>query len=156
MPAAPAAPQDDVTFMRRALALGRRARGTTGDNPAVGAVVVQGGRVVGEGFTQPPTQPHAEVMALRDADARGEDVRGATLYSTVEPCCFHGRTPPCTQAILARGIARVVVGIRDPHARVNGRGVQELRAAGVQVTEDVLADEARQDLAAWLATFPRP
>ena len=151
-PAAPDAQQDEA-LMRRALALGRRARGTTGDNPAVGAVVVQGGRVVGEGFTQPPTQPHAEVMALRDAEARGEDLRGATLYSTVEPCCFHGRTPPCTQAILSRGVARVVLGIRDPHPRVNGRGVEELRAAGVQVTEGVLADEAREDLAPWLAGF---
>ncbi len=141
--------------MRRAIALGQRARGTTGDNPAVGAVLVREGGVVGEGHTQPPSEPHAEVMALRDAQARGESVAGATLYTTVEPCCFHGRTPACTGAILGRGITRVVVGIRDPHPRVDGQGIAELRAAGIRVTEGVLADEVRTALSPWLSRFPQ-
>jgi diaminohydroxyphosphoribosylaminopyrimidine deaminase/5-amino-6-(5-phosphoribosylamino)uracil reductase len=140
--------------MRRAIALGQQAQGMTGDNPAVGAVLVRDARVLGEGHTQPPHQPHAEVMALRDAEARGESTVGATLYTTVEPCCFHGRTPACTGAILGRGIARVVVGIRDPHPRVDGRGIAELRAAGISVSEDILADEVRAALAGWLAHFP--
>ncbi len=121
-----------------ALALARIARGWTAPNPAVGAVLVHGDRVVGRGFTQPVGEHHAEVMALRDALDRGETVRGATLYVTLEPCCHHGRTPPCTEAILAAGIARVVVGAVDPFPPMQGKSIALLRAAGVVVD---LADD---------------
>lgn len=126
--------------MDRALALARIALGWTSPNPAVGAVILRDGEVVGEGFTQPVGGHHAEVMALRDAAARGADVRGATLVVTLEPCCHHGRTPPCTEAILAAGIGNVVVGVVDPFPPMRGRSIAALRAAGVDVE---LADDPR-------------
>lgn len=125
--------------MARAVALARRALGRTSPNPAVGAVIVKGGRVVGEGWTRPVGGPHAEVVALRRARARA---RGATLYVTLEPCAHYGRTPPCIDAVIAGGIARVVVGVGDPNPRVRGRGLRALRAAGIEVTTGVLAAEA--------------
>ena len=108
--------------MRRALDLARTVMYTTAPNPRVGCVIVRDGRVLGEGATQPPGGPHAEVCALRDAQARGETVAGATLYVTLEPCSHHGRTPPCVDAVLAAAPARVVVAIGDPNPLVNGRG----------------------------------
>ncbi|WP_257448213.1 bifunctional diaminohydroxyphosphoribosylaminopyrimidine deaminase/5-amino-6-(5-phosphoribosylamino)uracil reductase RibD [Archangium lipolyticum] len=143
----------DEAWMRLAIELGEQARGHTGDNPYVGCVIVVDGRVVGSGYTQPPYQPHAEASAFLDAERRGHEVRGGTLYTTVEPCCFFGRTPPCAQAIIDRGLARVVVGIRDPHPRVNGQGIAQLRAAGIEVTEHVCREEVRAYLAGWLAAF---
>lgn len=131
----------DQEYMRRALRLASRARGRTAPNPMVGAVVVSRGRIVGEGWHRRPGEPHAEVLALRQA---GEAARGATLYVNLEPCCHHGRTPPCTEAILAAGIRCVVTAIRDPFPRVNGGGHEALRAAGVEVIRDVLAREARE------------
>jgi diaminohydroxyphosphoribosylaminopyrimidine deaminase/5-amino-6-(5-phosphoribosylamino)uracil reductase len=122
----------------RALELARVARGWTSPNPAVGAVIARGDRVLGEGFTQPVGGHHAEVMALRGAAARGEDVRGATMYVTLEPCCHHGRTPPCTEAILAAGIGSVVVGVVDPFPAMQGKAIAALRSAGVEVA---LADD---------------
>ena len=116
--------------MRRALALARKALGTTSPNPAVGAVVVKDGVTLGEGHTLPPGQSHAEIVALGKAGTRAED---ASLYVTLEPCCVQGRTPPCTETILAAGIGEVHVAARDPNPRVDGRGVVELRAAGVRV-----------------------
>lgn len=116
--------------MRRALALAARAAGRTSPNPMVGAVLVRDGQVVGEGYHHRAGEPHAEVLALRQAGARA---RGATAYVTLEPCCHQGRTPPCTDALLAAGVARVVVALQDPDARVAGRGVAQLRAAGVAV-----------------------
>jgi diaminohydroxyphosphoribosylaminopyrimidine deaminase / 5-amino-6-(5-phosphoribosylamino)uracil reductase len=125
--------------MARAIALARKALGRTSPNPAVGAVIVKRGRVVGEGWTRPVGGPHAEVVALKRAGARA---RGATLYVTLEPCSHHGRTPPCADAVIAAGIARVVVGVGDPNPRVGGRGLRALARAGISVTTGVLAAEA--------------
>lgn len=135
--------------MARAAALAYRALGRTSPNPAVGAVIVRGGRVAGEGWTRPVGGPHAEVVALRRAGARA---RGATLYVTLEPCAHHGRTPPCIDAVIAAGIARVVVGVGDPNPRVRGRGFRALRAAGIDVTTDVLADEVGA-VSAWFRHY---
>lgn len=127
--------------MKRALELARRALGSVSPNPAVGAVLVKGGRIIGEGFTQPPGGPHAEVVALREA---GDSARGAIMYVTLEPCCHQGRTPPCTQAILAAGVREVRVSHLDPDPHVSGGGEAELRAAGVTVVVGEGEEEARR------------
>lgn len=134
-------PEDDVRHMRHALALGARGLGRTWPNPAVGCVVVQGGRILGRGWTQPGGRPHAEVMALRQA---GSQAAGATAYVTLEPCAHHGKTPPCAEALLASGVRRVVTALTDPDPRVAGRGHAMLRTAGVEVTEGVLSEDARR------------
>lgn len=123
----------DAHWMGRALALARGVLGRTAPNPAVGAVLVREGQVLGEGATCPPGGDHAEVVALRSAREAGHDPRGATLYVTLEPCCHHGRTPPCTEAILHAGVARVVVGTLDPFPAMQGRGLARLREGGVEV-----------------------
>ena len=125
--------------MRQALEAARRGLGRTSPNPAVGAVVVRDGRVAGRGYHARAGGPHAEVVALRGA---GAAARGADLYTTLEPCDHHGRTPPCTAAVLAAGIARVVYASSDPNPLVNGRGLRRLLKAGVAVTPHVLKDEA--------------
>lgn len=132
---------EDVRYMRRALALARRAAGRTRPNPMVGAVVVREGRVVGEGYHRQAGTPHAEVHALQ---AAGPLARGATLYVSLEPCAHHGRTPPCTDAILAAGIRRVVAATVDPNPLVAGRGLERLRRAGLEVATGVLEEEARE------------
>lgn len=129
-------PARDAFFMRRALDLARNALGDTHPNPLVGAVVVKDGRIIGEGWHKRAGGPHAEVHALA---ATGDAARGATLYVTLEPCSTFGRTPPCTEAILRAGIARVVVGATDPNPQHAGRAYGILREAGVAVTEGVLA-----------------
>lgn len=129
----------DAEAMDQALALAGVAVGRTAPNPPVGAVLVRDGVILGRGYTRPAGGPHAEVEALADAAARGADVRGATMVVTLEPCCHHGRTPPCTDAILAAGIGRVVVGVVDPFPAVRGRGIAQLRAAGVEVEVGVAA-----------------
>lgn len=131
---------EDSRFMRLALGLGARGLGRVWPNPAVGCVIVQGGRIIGRGVTQPGGRPHAEVMALRQA---GEAARGATAYVSLEPCAHHGKSPPCTDALIAAGMARVVTALQDPDPRVAGRGHALLRAAGIEVTEGVEADAAR-------------
>lgn len=131
----------DARFMTAALTLGRRWLGTTAPNPAVGAILVRNGIVVGHGATRSGGRPHAEVEALRQA---GEGARGATLYVTLEPCSHYGRTPPCAEAIVAAGVSRVVSAIEDPDPRVAGRGHQRLLAAGIPVTVGVCAKEARR------------
>ncbi len=131
----------DRLFMARALALARLGAGRTSPNPMVGAVVVKDGRVVGEGYHQKAGTPHAEVHALR---AAGAAAAGATLYVSLEPCNHHGRTPPCTEAIIAAGIRRVVAATRDPNPQVNGSGMARLRAAGIEVVEGVMEEEARE------------
>lgn len=135
------APADDLFWMRRALKLAARARGRTAPNPMVGAVVVRDGRLVGEGFHPRAGEPHAEVFALRQA---GEAARGATLYVTLEPCCHYGRTPPCTAAVLAAGIARVVAAMQDPFPRVSGGGLRLLREAGLTVESGLLQPDAEE------------
>lgn len=130
----------DTRFMRRALRLARKGLGRTTPNPAVGSVVVRDGVVVGEGWHRRAGEAHAEVIALERA---GERARGATLYSTLEPCVHDGRTPPCAEAVLRAGVARVVAATRDPDPRVDGRGVERLRAAGLDVAEGILGQEAR-------------
>lgn len=137
--------------MGRALELAARGRGTTRPNPLVGAVIARGGRVLGEGFHRRAGGPHAEVNAL----ARLRDARGATLYVNLEPCCHTGRTGPCTAAIVAAGIVRVVVGCRDPNPLVDGRGVARLRRAGVRVDVGCLEPESRAlnaAFATWIAS----
>ena len=133
----------DRDFMARALALAARGLFTTTPNPRVGCVIVRDGMVLGEGFHARAGAPHAEVEALADAVRRNLDVRGATLYATLEPCNHFGRTPPCVDAILAAGIARVVAAIRDPNP-VAATGADRLRAAGVTVDIGIAADEAHE------------
>jgi diaminohydroxyphosphoribosylaminopyrimidine deaminase/5-amino-6-(5-phosphoribosylamino)uracil reductase len=130
----------DLAHMRAALALARRGLGTTWPNPSVGCVIVREDRVVGRGHTQPGGRPHAEPVALEMA---GEQAKGATAYVTLEPCCHWGRSPPCTDALIAAGIARVVVATTDPDTRVNGQGLAKLQAAGITVQSGVLEPEAR-------------
>ena len=132
----------------RALELAERGRGSTRPNPVVGAVVVAGDEIVGEGWHERAGGPHAEVVAL---DAAGKSARGATLYVTLEPCAHHGRTPPCADAVLAAGISRVVVGAADPNPKTNGRGFARLREGGVDVEllDGELARAARRQNEAW-------
>ena len=117
-------------FMREALRLAERGRGTTSPNPMVGAVVVRGGRVIGRGWHRAAGEPHAEAIALEDAGAKA---RGAALYVTLEPCCHTGRTGPCTERIIEAGIARVSAAVIDPFPEVRGRGIARLREAGIRV-----------------------
>src|SRR5437867_2942426 len=119
--------------MRMALRLASRGFGQTSPNPMVGALLVKSGRIIGRGWHHRAGEPHAEIEALADARRRGTDIRGATLYVTLEPCCTHGRTPPCTETIIAAGIKRVVVGAGDPNPKHSGRSFRILRRAGVAV-----------------------
>lgn len=132
----------DARFMQLALALGRRGQGRTWPNPAVGAVVVKDGVIVGRGWTQPGGRPHAEPEALTRA---GDAARGATLYVTLEPCSHFGKSPPCVDAVIASGIARVVSAIEDPNPEVAGQGHAKLRAAGISVDVGLGAAEAAHD-----------
>jgi diaminohydroxyphosphoribosylaminopyrimidine deaminase / 5-amino-6-(5-phosphoribosylamino)uracil reductase len=147
--------QRDEQMMRRALGLAERGRGSTAPNPLVGCVVAYGDDVVGEGWHERAGEPHAEVHALR---AAGERSRGATAYVTLEPCAHTGRTPPCVDALLAAGVARVVIAAGDPDPRVAGRGVARLRDAGVEVTLGVLASQAEAQNVAYRTqrTLGRP
>src|SRR4051794_27238120 len=128
-------------FMSLALTLGRRGLGNAWPNPAVGAVVVNDGLVLGRGWTQPGGRPHAEVEALRRT---GDAARGATLYATLEPCSHHGKTPPCVDAIITAGISRVVSALEDPHPEIAGQGHARLMSQGIVVTTGIWADEARR------------
>ena len=138
-------------FMRLAMREADNARGGTGDNPWVGCVIVgASGTILGCGHTHGPGEDHAEIDAARAAAAQSASIEGSTLYSTLEPCAFHGRTPACASAIVARKIARVVLALRDPHPRVDGAGVRILFEGGVEVLEGVLADDVRRQLAPWI------
>ncbi|MGB2753802.1 MAG: bifunctional diaminohydroxyphosphoribosylaminopyrimidine deaminase/5-amino-6-(5-phosphoribosylamino)uracil reductase RibD, partial [Phycisphaerae bacterium] len=136
----------DERFMRRALDLAPGGLGRVAPNPMVGAVVVQGDRVVGEGFHARFGGPHAEVVALAQA---GTEARGAELFVTLEPCCHRGKTPPCTDAILAAGVRRVVAAVGDPFPEARGRGFAILKQAGLEVEVGVLETEARRLNAAY-------
>ena len=129
----------DEIHMAHALCLAARGLGNVWPNPAVGCVIVAEGRIAGRGWTQPGGRPHAERRAL---DMAGAAARGATAYVTLEPCAHHGKTPPCAEGLIAAGVARVVSALTDPDARVAGRGHALLRAAGVAVTDGLLAQEA--------------
>ncbi len=132
--------------MRLALQQARRGLGRSFPNPSVGAVLFRGSKVLGRGVTRPPGGPHAEVVALSAAERRfgARALRGAALAVTLEPCCFTGRTGPCTKALIEAGVARVYVGCRDPHGRVSGRGIRRLRSAGVEVSLGLLEAECRE------------
>src|SRR5271169_1167488 len=155
----------DVSVMERALSLAQRSRPFAGVNPPVGAVLVRDGVVVGEGFHKGPGTPHAEVAALIDARARfngtGQSFAGTTLFCTLEPCCHRGagkKTPPCTDAIIAAGISRVVFSSWDPNPLVAGKGAARLQEAGVRVESGLLADRADKLIEAFSVSirFKRP
>ena len=138
--------REDTAFMRAALRLAERAVGNSWPNPAVGCVLARGNNVLGRGWTQPGGRPHAETRALDDAAGRhgAGAARGATAYVSLEPCAHDGKTPPCTDALLAAGVARVAVACRDPDPRVDGGGIGRLREAGVEVAEGLLEPQARE------------
>ena len=149
--ASAASPRDrrlDLDSMRAALALARRGLGTVWPNPAVGCVIVNDGRVVGRGWTQPGGRPHGETEALRRA---GEAARGAITHVSLEPCCHWGQTPPCVDALITAGVRRVVVALEDPDPRVAGEGLHRLRAAGLNVEVGLCAEEAAEVNAGFLS-----
>lgn len=130
-----------MDYMALALSLARLAQGQVSPNPAVGAVIVKHGKIIGQGYTQPPGGDHAEIVALKQA---GEEARGATMYVTLEPHCYQGRTPPCTQAIIQAGIAEVHFATIDPNRRVSGKGQEELQKAGIKTYVGEHAEEAAE------------
>ncbi len=137
--------ENDIQMMKRALELGAHGKGSTFPNPPVGAVIVRDGRIVGEGWHRKRGESHAEVIAIENARSRGEILDGATMFVTLEPCCHHGLTPPCTDAILESKIARVVVSCRDDFdERVCGKGLSILHERGVEVAEGVLREEGER------------
>ena len=131
----------DFAFLRTAIRLARRGYGATSPNPQVGAVLVKGGKIIGRGWHRRAGLAHAEIEALRDAQKRGHKSTGATLYVTLEPCCTHGRTPPCTDAIIAAGIKKIVIGATDPNPQHAGKGFRILQHAGIEVIHGILAEE---------------
>jgi diaminohydroxyphosphoribosylaminopyrimidine deaminase/5-amino-6-(5-phosphoribosylamino)uracil reductase len=143
-----AAARNDERFMQLALSLGRRGLGRTWPNPAVGAVIVKDGVVLGRGWTQDGGRPHAEVEALRRAK---KSAQGATLYVTLEPCSHQGQTPPCADAVIKAGIARVVSAMEDPNPEVAGQGHERLRAKGIAVETGLLEEAAAHDHAGHIA-----
>jgi diaminohydroxyphosphoribosylaminopyrimidine deaminase/5-amino-6-(5-phosphoribosylamino)uracil reductase len=143
---------DDRRFMALALSLGRRGLGRVWPNPAVGCIIVKDGRIIGRGWTADGGRPHAEPQALSEA---GKAARGATAYVTLEPCAHHGKTPPCAEALVAAGIARVVIAAGDPDPRVAGRGVVILKSAGIEVETGVLQAEADIDHAGFFSRITK-
>ena len=137
----------DKEFMLRAIAIGENGRLSAPPNPWVGCVIVKSGNIIAEGFHRAPGESHAEVVALSMAE---DQAKGATLYSTLEPCSHHGRTPPCVDAIIKAGIKRVVVGVLDPDMQVSGKGVAKLRSAGIQVDVAIAEEEVKQSLQPYL------
>jgi len=131
----------DADFMRLALRLAKRGYSKTSPNPMVGAVLVKGGKIIGRGWHRRAGLPHAEIEALHDAQKHGHNPKGATLYVTLEPCCTHGRTPPCTDAIIAAGIKRLVVGTTDPNPKHSGQAFKILQRAGIQVVGSSRRDD---------------
>lgn len=146
-------PLDHQGFMRLAIDEAELARGNTGDNPWVGCVIVNlHGEILAKGHTQGPGEDHAEIAAGRSAKARGVSIEGATMYSTLEPCSFHGRTPACSRVIIEHRLGQVVIGMRDPHPRVDGQGVRILRESGIPVLEGVCESVVRRQLGIWVLT----
>ena len=132
---------NDERFMRAAIGLARRGHGNVAPNPSVGCVIVREGRIIARGWTQPGGRPHAEAEALSQA---GKNASGSDVYVTLEPCAHQGETPPCADALIAAGVARVIIGVRDPDPRVNGGGIERLRDVGIQVVEGVCENAARE------------
>ena len=145
------ATDSDLLFLRGALALAAKGRCIAPPNPSVGCLIVKAGAIVGRGWTHHPGQGHAEVNALADA---GKAARGATAYVSLEPCAFHGRTPPCSQALIDAGVARVVAAMTDPHPRVVGQGFKDLRQAGVAV-DLIELPEAEAAIAGYVSRIRR-
>ncbi|MFC4625332.1 bifunctional diaminohydroxyphosphoribosylaminopyrimidine deaminase/5-amino-6-(5-phosphoribosylamino)uracil reductase RibD [Daeguia caeni] len=143
---------DDQRFMATAIRFARRHKGLTGTNPSVGTILVRDGVIIGRGVTALGGRPHAETQAIAEA---GEAARGATAYVTLEPCAHHGKTPPCAEALVRAGVARVVVATTDPDERVSGKGFAILHAAGIEVVTNVLSTEAADDLAGYLMRSSR-
>ena len=137
----------DHRFMAAAIRLARHHFGRTGTNPSVATLIVRDGVIIGRGITAIGGRPHAETQALAEA---GSGARGAAAYATLEPCAHHGRTPPCAEALVTAGISRVVIAARDPDPRVSGKGAAILRQAGIEVTENVMANEAWDGLSPYL------
>lgn len=142
----------DAGTMRAALALARRGLGRVWPNPAVGCIIVKRGIVLGRGWTQPSGRPHAETEALARA---GRAAKGAEAYVTLEPCCHHGKTPPCTDALIAAGIRRAIVAVEDPDPRASGKGLARLRDAGIDIVVGVGADEATEVNAGFFSVIQR-
>ena len=140
-------------FMLRALQLGKQVQNKTGDNPWVGCVIVNDGQVMGEGCTHAVGGPHAEVDAIQHAEDQGHSLVGSTLYCTVEPCSFSGRTPSCAKTIVEKKVSHVVLAIRDPHPQVNGEGIRILIEGGVRVTEGIEELAVRRSLKTWLKVY---
>lgn len=140
-------------FMVRAMELGEQVRNKTGDNPWVGCVIVNDNEVLGEGYTHSSGGAHAEADAIINAESNGHSLAGSTLYCTVEPCSFKGRTPSCAKKILEKKISHVVIAIRDPHPRVNGLGIKILQEGGIKVTEGIEEVAVRRSLEEWLRSF---
>lgn len=140
----------DESFMRRAIQIARRAEGRVEPNPMVGCVLVRNGKIIGEGHHRKFGGPHAEVHALRHAKKQRNRTKGATAYVTLEPCGHHGKTPPCTEALIEAGISRVVAGVRDPGIHVAGRGFKRLRQAGITVDSGCLEEDARELIAPYV------
>ena len=131
--------------MKLALRLAARGEGKTSPNPAVGAVVVRNGEIIGRGYHKKAGRPHAEIEAFSDAEKRGKNLKGATLYVTLEPCCHEGkRTPPCVNAIIEKGITDVFVAAPDPNPKVSGKGIASLKRAGVNISTGLLENEAKK------------
>jgi diaminohydroxyphosphoribosylaminopyrimidine deaminase/5-amino-6-(5-phosphoribosylamino)uracil reductase len=144
----------DLEMMRAAIEEAESARGSTGDNPWVGCVICnEAGVIIARGHTQGPGEDHAEIVALRRVKELGLSLELASLYSTLEPCSFHGRTPACAKAIVTSGVRRVVTAIRDPNPLVDGAGNQILRDAGIEVIEGVCAAEVTRSLADWIRAY---
>lgn len=144
---------DDVGFMQAAIDAGTNVAGNTGENPAVGCVVVHEGRIVATGATQPPGGDHAEVCAIHEAEAAGHDLSTCDIFVTLEPCSFQGHTPPCAALLIEKRPRRVVVGIQDPHPRVRGAGIAALRNAGIEVELGVLSGPVESCLSSWIKKY---
>jgi len=144
--------KDEIRYMKRALTLAQRGRLYVSPNPMVGAVIMRDGRIIGEGYHRGFGKAHAEIEAIGDAEHRGESLCGAVLYVTLEPCCHHGKTPPCTDAVISSGISSVVCSVLDPNPLVNGRGVETLRKAGI-VCRTGLCEKAARELNEKYFTF---
>ena len=142
-----------ANFMLRALQLGKQVQNKTGDNPWVCCVIVNDGQVLGEGYTHAVGGSHAEVDAIQHAEAQGHTLAGSTLYCTVEPCSFSGRTPSCAKTIVKKKVSHVVLAIRDPHPQVNGEGIRILKAGGIRVTEGIEELAVRHSLETWLKVY---